>query len=608
MPRRKRTSEIKKNVANKRWCSELAEKSSNNTLSANNITVSSVDVSGTVNNNLRLSNLECLPSHQDVNKDNSPNYILVDTNNLKKLFENLLCKECKSSSLRVEFGVKHGFSHNLKIICDNCELLKNEIKTSTVVKNTDSSNKCFDVNLRVVQAFLSFGRGFSAFEMFCMCMNMQTMSSRTFNLHKRMLYSTFTNFSEKQLQDVRREVRNAYGDFKDNDIVNISVSFDGTWLTRGHSSQIGVGCVIDLLTGYVVDYEVLSKRCTECEQAKASLKENSAEFDVWFQGHKQICSVNHRGSSGGMEVEAAVKLWKRSEEKGFRYTTLLSDGDSKTFLKLTEAEVYGKTIEIKKEECINHVSKRLGTALRNTVKEWRSRGVTLGGKSHGSLKEETIKKLTRYYQNAIRKNKGNVHDMKTAIYATLYHNISTDKKPQHHKCPTGKDSWCFFQAALANNKTPGSHAKHVKTPINEAHLTKILPIYQRLASNDLLERCVRCETQNSNESLHSMIWSKCSKESCASLRRVRIAVCNAISEFNVGTLKTLQGLQEESNIQLSTMSKRLAIYKDFRRSYARNRKKTAVFRLAQRKMKIARMWRQKAVLKKEGVSYKAGCF
>ncbi|GBO16584.1 hypothetical protein AVEN_38249-1 [Araneus ventricosus] len=128
-----------------------------------------------------------------------------------------------------------------------------------------------------------------------------------------------------------------------------------------------------------------------------------------------------------MEVQAAFKLWSRSEKIGFRYTSVLSDGDSKAFQHLTETKVYGD-IEIKKEECVNHASKRLGTALRNCVKEWRSRGVTLGGKSHGSLKEETIKKLTQYCQNAILKNKGNADKMKTAIYATLYHSISTDKK------------------------------------------------------------------------------------------------------------------------------------------------------------------------------------
>ncbi|GFW39570.1 uncharacterized protein TNCV_3187411 [Trichonephila clavipes] len=184
---------------------------------------------------------------------------------------------------------------------------------------------------------------------------------------------------------------------------------------------------------------------------------------------------------------------------------------------------------------INHVSKRLGTSLRKAVKEWRARGVSLGRKFRGSLKEETIKKLSRYYENAIRSNKGDVEAMKTAIYATLFHSISTNQKPQHFKCPTGKDSWCFFQAALARGEVPGPHMKHVKTPLKETHLAKIMPIYQRLASNELLQRCIRCVTQNADESLHSIIWGKCSKETSATLRRVTIAVCDAVCEFNFGT-------------------------------------------------------------------------
>ncbi|GFW88649.1 uncharacterized protein TNCV_829181 [Trichonephila clavipes] len=94
-------------------------------------------------------------------------------------------------------------------------------------------------------------------------------------------------------------------------------------------------------------------------------------------------------SSCAMEQEAALKLWQRSEDSGFRYTTLLSDGDAKTYQYLNTKEVYGPEIKIKKEECINHVSKTLGTSLRKAVKEWRARGVSLGGKSRGSLKEET---------------------------------------------------------------------------------------------------------------------------------------------------------------------------------------------------------------------------
>ncbi|GFW73826.1 hypothetical protein TNCV_1542801 [Trichonephila clavipes] len=31
-----------------------------------------------------------------------------------------------------------------------------------------------------------------------------------------------------------------------------------------------------------------------------------------------------------------------------------------------------------------------------------------------------------------------------------------DQKPQHFKCPTGEDSWCFFQAALVCGEIPGA--------------------------------------------------------------------------------------------------------------------------------------------------------
>ncbi|GFT57980.1 hypothetical protein TNCV_3415421 [Trichonephila clavipes] len=55
-----------------------------------------------------------------------------------------------------------------------------------------------------------------------------------------------------------------------------------------------------------------------------------------------------QGSSCAMEQEAALKLWQRSEDSGFRYTTLLSDGDAKTYQYLNIKEVYGPEIKIKK--------------------------------------------------------------------------------------------------------------------------------------------------------------------------------------------------------------------------------------------------------------------
>jgi len=35
----------------------------------------------------------------------------------------------------------------------------------------------------------------------------------------------------------------------DDDVLDISTSYHGSWLTRGHTSNIGVGSMVDLLTG-----------------------------------------------------------------------------------------------------------------------------------------------------------------------------------------------------------------------------------------------------------------------------------------------------------------------------------------------------------------------
>ncbi|GFW78912.1 uncharacterized protein TNCV_2973011 [Trichonephila clavipes] len=69
--------------------------------------------------------------------------------------------------------------------------------------------------------------------------------------------------------------------------------------------------------------------------------------------------------------------------------------------------------------------------------------------------------------------------MKTAIYASLMHCSSTDKRPMHGKCPEGESSWCFYKRAIAKGETPGSHSS-VRTYLSPQVVEKIMPVYQRL--------------------------------------------------------------------------------------------------------------------------------
>ncbi|GBN43829.1 hypothetical protein AVEN_181868-1 [Araneus ventricosus] len=196
-----------------------------------------------------------------------------------------------------------------------------------------------------------------------------------------------------------------------------------------------------VLTGLVIDYEVLSKYCPESTTAKRDLGENCADFSIWYKAYKPECSENYVVSSNAMEVKAAEILRIRSVENCvMRYFSVLSDGDSKTYKDLLELDVYDDSMNISKEECLNHVAKRLRTELRSEVKEWRSKCVTNGGRKEGSLKESTIFKHTIFYRKAIKESVPDVQNKKTAIFASLFHNSSTYKAPKHNKFPTGLTS------------------------------------------------------------------------------------------------------------------------------------------------------------------------
>ena len=93
--------------------------------------------------------------------------------------------------------------------------------------------------------------------------------------------------------------------------------------------------MIDVLTGLVVDYAVLSKYCGACTWNGTILGKDSAASLEWKENHIECC-VNCTGSSNAMEVEMAKRLWSRSEQKGLRYTGFLTDGDSEAYNSVVE--------------------------------------------------------------------------------------------------------------------------------------------------------------------------------------------------------------------------------------------------------------------------------
>ena len=57
-----------------------------------------------------------------------------------------------------------------------------------------------------------------------------------------------------------------------------------------------------------------------------------------------------------------------------------SDGDSKSYNAVVDMDVYSPGKKVEKEDCLNHISKRMGTALQKLMANSRIQGESLSGK------------------------------------------------------------------------------------------------------------------------------------------------------------------------------------------------------------------------------------
>ena len=337
------------------------------------------------------------------------------------------------------------------------------------------------------------------------------LSKRSYARHCRFLYNKMEIFFDEQQKKACEAVRNYYieKDYAKPDssgVIDIEVSFDGTWLTRGHKSHVGVGFIIEVYTGTVIDLEVLCNHCQYCKKTNIE---------------KHRCNKNCTRLSGAMEAEEARRLWSRSQSRGFRYITFVGDGDSKAHTAVCELND-GKgpyDVPVIKLDCINHVHKRMYARLmkaRTDVSELvkqKSGKIVKKSQLSGKLTESIIKDFTSYYGIAIRNNiNTDIKTMRDAIMANFYHHTASDDKPFHHNlCPTGK--WCFYKNAIARNEKPSSHENHniLLAKLPPQYYEYIKQVFKDLSSPTLLMRCLKGFTQNPNESIHAKLWLKCPK-------------------------------------------------------------------------------------------------
>ncbi|KAL8598141.1 hypothetical protein ACOMHN_043212 [Nucella lapillus] len=197
--------------------------------------------------------------------------------------------------------------------------------------------------------------------------------------------------------------------------------------------------------------------------------------------------------------------------------------------------------------------------------------------------------------------------MAHAVWASVMHCTSTDASPHHRFCPQGRESWCFFNRAQARGQPAPRHQGNVTAPITRKIFTKLELVYRKLADPDLLKRCIRGKTQNANESLHGIIWSRFPKHTFASRDKVEATTLLSVGEFNMGAtashnFRTAQGLPVGNNTRLGQQRDRSRV------AHSRRSQEQKQLRRKERVRQAKEMERRRNLQAEGGPAYAPGGF
>ena len=524
-----------------------------------------------------------------------------------------ICSHCRSPDSLLELwqndNKRHGLNEALFLKCNLCN---HEVPLNTSKRN--ATRNFADANIRIVHAGLVTGNGLSSLQKICTAMNFpQPPTSCSYNNILKLEHDESLKEANESLQTAGQNLKqfmiDNHSDCNNSTLdetFSVSVSVDGTWQKRyGYNSLLGVVFILSVDTGEVLDYEVKSKYCFECK-ARAQWDKSSERYRTWYEQHKNSCSINHEKSAESMEKNAAVEMFQRSKGlHNLKYTTYVGDGDSSSFGEVAAAmqEEYGDEYIVVKEDCIGHIQKRMGSNLRrykNKNKGKLSDGGTIGGR--GRLTDAVIDNFQNYYGAAIRNNAKSIENMVNAIWAIFHHSIlSENNEPlfqQHRFCPQGAVSWCQYQKDQANN-TNTYNTNKCLPPVFRSQLK---PIFTRLSDKTLLERCLKGLTQNANEAINSILWSKCPKRVFCSKTKLQSCAALTILEWNsgaAGSSKILTNIGVQSGVNTNIgdrLRNRYRIHQAAHKCKSKYRKRRQVLRQTRKQKKV------------DTASYQSGAF
>jgi len=310
-----------------------------------------------------------------------------------------------------------------------------------------------------------------------------------------------------------------------NDPPQKRIKIDGAWQRRGHALLNGF--VSGIVDDKCVDYEALTKFCMVCRMWEH--KRNSPRYEAWKASH--ICDINHTQSSGAMEAAGAVQMFNHSIEKNnIIYSHYLGDGNTSSFKDVVKSDPYkDHGVVAEKLECVGHAQKRVYERLRNLVKSHKGTATPLSGRN--KLTESVC--MQNWCGLAIRNNTDNSYAMKKAVWAILFHRTEYQSPDFRHRyCPRDESTWCKYRYDELHGTS--KYDARINLPMWISDLLK--PTFIALSDEALLAKCVHGQTQNTNESLNSVVWTRCPKNIFVGRQTFEMAINSAVLQYNDGTV------------------------------------------------------------------------
>ncbi|KAK8372140.1 hypothetical protein O3P69_018901 [Scylla paramamosain] len=190
----------------------------------------------------------------DVTEDYDEKYIITGSQ-LRAMVAGLQCKKRGCRKEVAVTPVANRWDTTISVDCQECGTNYCHAPPTTFKLAGGEENQYTEVNLQQVYHSLVTGEGRAGLESRSAFLGTgRELTPASYVRHCHFLYNKMESHYNKGMEIIYESVKEFYTSRKmaepdEDGILDVEVSYDGTWMTRGHKSHIGIGFVLDVYTG-----------------------------------------------------------------------------------------------------------------------------------------------------------------------------------------------------------------------------------------------------------------------------------------------------------------------------------------------------------------------